>query len=348
MVPTKNKTRIRGTSERGIALVITLVLVTILVTLLVEITYSTQVNVRIAATSRDDLRAYYVARSGIELAMAVLKSDWEDDQKEKDEKQVEPDDNLGELWANLTEAVASAQLLEPNLFGGGRLLVRIIDEDRKINTNLINADPTSSIVERLFLDGEISEEFKSAISDWIDEDQEETDPGGAETRYYEDLEIPYPCKDRLMDTISELHMIKGSEEAVVKTYEAFEGESPRLEGKWTLEELLSAVPERGHNININTAPGPVIMALHEDIDRLEVEETLQDRSADPFPRVSLFRDYFNNSFGISNLPPNLAVRSEYFSIESVGIVGEVEKRLVATVHRDPNSGALDVISWRIE
>ncbi len=343
------KLRNRGGSEKGVALVITLILVTILVTLLVELTYSTQVNMRIATTYRDDLKAHYVARSGVELAMAVLRRDFDEDQAEKQEKQVDANDNLDELWATLGEAVAAAQALEPELLGGGRLAVSITDEDRKINANLVNEDPTASIVDRLFLDGQINEDFKNAIIDWIDRDQEETYPGGAEGPYYESLEIPYPGKDGPMDTISELRMIKGSGEAREKSFAAFEGEIPtKAEGKWTLEELLSAVPGRRHNININTAPGPVLMALHEDIDGLDVQETLYDRAIDPFLRVDLFRDYFNNSFGISNLPPNITVRSEYFSIEAIGIVGEAEKKLQVTVRRDPNNGALDIISWRIE
>jgi general secretion pathway protein K len=329
--------------------VITVIIVTILVTLLVELTYSTQVSVRIAATHRDDLKAYYVARSGIELAMAVLTRDSEEDQEDiRQEKQAGRQDALDELWANLTETVASAQILEPDLLGGGRLLVQIIDEDRKINANLANEDPTASIMERLFLDGEISQDFRSAIADWVDEDEEETDPGGAETLYYEGLDIPYPCKDSPMDTISELRMIRGSEEARKKTFDPFENESTKTQGKWILEELLSAVPDRGPNINVNTAPGPVLMALHEDVDHLQVEEALQDRATDPFPTVQAFRDYFNNNFGISDLPPNLIVESEYFTIESIGIVGEVEKRLVVTVHRAPSSGAINIISWRVE
>ena len=344
------KARDRQSSERGIALVITLVLVTVLVTLLVELTYSTHVNVRIAATFRDDLSAYYVARSGVELALAILRMDLEDDQEEiRQGKQSVQQDHLGELWANLNEAVTAAQVLEPELFGGGQLALRIIDEDRKINVNLINQESTFPIVERLFLDGAIDEDFRSAIIDWIDADQEETDPGGAETRFYEGLDIPYPCKDAIMDTISELRMIKGNSEAVKKTFEAFEGEKGAGDkGKWSLEDLLSALPGRGPNINVNTAPGPVIMALHQDIDHLQVQETLQDRAVDPFPRVDAFRDYFNNNFGIANLPPHLAVHSEYFRIESLGIFGEIEKRLLATVHRDPNNGSLQILAWRVE
>lgn len=336
-------------AERGVALVITVIIVTILVTLVVELTYSTQTNVRIAATYRDDLKAHYVARSGVELAMAVLRMDFEEDQEkiEGDERAARQD-SLDELWANLPETVASAQLLNPDLFGGGQLVVQITDEDRRINTNLANQDPTASIVSRLFLDGEISEDFRSAMADWIDEDDEETDPGGAETRYYESLDIPYPCKDGPMDTISELRMVKGSEEAREKTFPVFEGEGSETQEKWTLEELLSAVPDRGPNINVNTAPGPVLMALHEDIGHLQVEETLLDRATDPFPTIQAFRDYFNNNFGISDLPPNLTVESRYFTIESVGIVGEIDKKLRVTVRRDANNGAIDVISWRVE
>ena len=351
IVSMSGKVRHGRSSERGIALVITLIIVIILATLLVELTYSTQVNLRIAATFRDDLKAYYVARSGLEVALAVLRADFDEDQQDVEQgKQTGSNDNLGELWANLGETVAGAQTLEPDLFGGGQLAVKIVDEDRKINANLINQDPpTSSIVERLFLDGAITEDFKSSVADWIDEDEEETDPGGAEMRYYEGLDPPYPCKNRAMDTISELRMIKGSDEAMKKAFEAFEGEiDTELKGKWTLEELLSAVPDRGPNININTAPGPVIMALHEDIDHSQVQEALQDRAADPFPSVDAFRDYFNNNFGISDLPPNLTVQSEYFTIDSIGIVREVEKRLRVTVRRDPGNGTLDIISWRVE
>jgi len=344
------KTRGRRSSERGIALIITLVLVAILVTLVVEVTYSTHVNVRIAATFRDDLSAYYVARSGVELALAVLRMDFEEDQEDVSQgKQSTRQDHLGELWANLDEAVTAAQGLEADLFGGGQLFLRIIDEDRKINVNLINQQSTYPIVERIFLDSEISEDYRSAIMDWVDENQEETDPGGAETRFYENLDNPYPCKDGPMDTISELRMISGHDEATKKAFEAFEGEKGSGDkGKWTLEDLLSAVPGRGPNINVNTAPGPVIMALHQDIDHLQVQEALQDRTADPFPRVDAFRDYFNNNFGIADLPPHLAVHSEYFLIESVGITGEIEKRLLVTVHRDPNKGSLQILAWRVE
>ena len=344
------KTKNRGLREQeGVALVITLVVVTILATLLVELTHSTHVNVRIAATFRDDLGAYYVARSGIELALAVLRMDFEDDQEDVEQgKQKGREDNLGELWATLGEAVASAQMLEPELFSGGRLLIRIVDEDRKINVNLINQDSTAPLIERLFEELEIAQDFRNALADWIDEDQEERYPGGAESRYYESLDIPYPCKDGPMDTISELRMVKGGEEALKKAFETLEGESGAVDQTWNLEGLLSTAPGRGPNINVNTAPGPVILALHDDIDRVHAQEAVGDRAADPFPRVDAFRDYFNNNFGISDLPPHLTVHSEYFSIESVGVVGEVEKRLLVTVRRDPNNGALELISWRVE
>jgi general secretion pathway protein K len=335
-------------SQRGVALIVTLVIITILVTLLVELTYSTQVNVRLASTFKDDVQAHYIAKSGIDLAMAALEKDFQEDQQDTTQgKQTGPNDNLNELWAKLPDAIAAVEALQPDMFGDGRLIVQIIDEDRKINANLVKQEPIASIMNRLFARAEISQEFKSCLTDWIDEDQEETQPGGAEGSYYEGLDIPYPCKDKPMDSISELAMIKGGKEALEKTLPCFEGEGKK-NGKWTLKDLLSVVPGQGPNINVNTAPGPVIQALHDDIDPVHMNEFILDRASEPFPTVEAFRDYFKNTFGIAELPPNLTVRSEYFRIESTGIVGKAEKTITAVVHRNPGNGSIEIISWRIE
>ena len=335
-------------SQGGVALIVTLVIITILVTLLVELTYSTQVNVRLAGTFKDAVQAHYIAKSGIELALAALEKDFLEDQQDTTQgKQTGPNDNLNELWAKLPDAIAAAEALQPDIFGDGRLIVQIIDEDRKINANLVKQEPIASIMDRLFARAEIGPEFKSCLTDWIDEDQEETQPGGAEGSYYEGLDSPYPCKDNPMDSISELAMIKGGKEAMEKALDPFEGEVKKKR-KWTLRDLLSAVPGRGPNINVNTAPGPVIQALHDDIDPVHMSEFILDRASEPFPTVQAFRDYFLNTFGISGLPPNLTVQSEYFHIESTGIVGKAEKMITAVVHRNPGNGFLEIVSWRTE
>jgi general secretion pathway protein K len=334
-------------SNRGMALVITLVIVTILTTLLVELTYSTQANVRMATTYRDDLKAYYIAKSGVELAIALLAKDREED-REKPDQGEKPTDNLDELWANLSLSVAGIQATETKPFGDGILGLRIIDEDRKINVNTILEEPFFSIFERLFADvadEEGSSDFRDAIKDWIDPDDEETDPGGAESLYYTGLDIPYPCKNAPMDTISELRMVKGSEEAMKVVFEVPEDEENETPEKLTLEDVLSAIPDaKHHTININTAPAPVLRALHEDMDGNPLMETLPNRE---FGSKADFLEYLNANFGITGLPDKvLDVKSHYFTIESTGVVGEIEKNLRVTVYRTDSD--IKVISWRVE
>jgi len=82
-------------SEKGVALILTLLITAILVTLIVEVNYSTQVDLMIAGNFRNDLQAYYLAKSGINVAISYLKYDAE----------TTDTDNLDEDWRSLNKAV---------------------------------------------------------------------------------------------------------------------------------------------------------------------------------------------------------------------------------------------------
>lgn len=59
-------------NERGAALLVVLVAVAVLTALAVDLAYDTRVSLRIAANGRDELRAAYLARSGVALSRLVL------------------------------------------------------------------------------------------------------------------------------------------------------------------------------------------------------------------------------------------------------------------------------------
>ena len=61
--------------EKGIALVLVLVVVALLVSLVVDFMYNMQVDVTLAANQRDEIKALYAARSGVELARLMLQED---------------------------------------------------------------------------------------------------------------------------------------------------------------------------------------------------------------------------------------------------------------------------------
>jgi type II secretory pathway component PulK len=62
----------RKRSRRGIALVLVMATVAILSTSVIEFAYQTNVNAFLAANSRDDLKSYYLAKSGMNLAVLLL------------------------------------------------------------------------------------------------------------------------------------------------------------------------------------------------------------------------------------------------------------------------------------
>ena len=59
-------------SRRGVALILVLTTVAILTSIAVEFAYQSRVNLRLAENARDELRAYYLARSAVNLSRLLL------------------------------------------------------------------------------------------------------------------------------------------------------------------------------------------------------------------------------------------------------------------------------------
>ena len=58
--------------RRGVALILVLATVAVMTTVVLEFVHDTQVRSKIAANSRDSVRAYFLARSGIELSRLMI------------------------------------------------------------------------------------------------------------------------------------------------------------------------------------------------------------------------------------------------------------------------------------
>src|SRR5687768_12877939 len=84
----------RRKGERGVALLIVIVSLLILTAVATEFVYSSSVDLRMAANQRDDLRAHYMAHSGIGMARLILSF-----QKQVDSIQLPP--GIGDLLAGI-------------------------------------------------------------------------------------------------------------------------------------------------------------------------------------------------------------------------------------------------------
>jgi|GEM_PF-243963 len=68
----RRRTAALGGSPRGVALILVLTTVAILTSIGVDFSYSTRVSLRLAETARDEMRAYMLARSAINLSRLLL------------------------------------------------------------------------------------------------------------------------------------------------------------------------------------------------------------------------------------------------------------------------------------
>jgi general secretion pathway protein K len=300
-------------SEKGIALILTLLITAILVILVVETNYSTQVDVRIAGNSRNDLQASYFATSGVNIAISYLKYDGQNTET----------DNLTEDWA---------KSYPPLPIGEGFVQVMIEDENGKIHVNRAmkangEVDPVIyDALSRLFQGEEVDIGILNSIIDWIDPDDDSL-PDGAEDPHYGSLDPPYECKNRPLDTLSELLMIKGVTDEVY--------------GK--ISKHLTIYSDG--KVNINTASKDVLVCLDDEIDEALAEGIIQYREEKPFDTKGELKEVVEDEV-YARIQSIIDVKSNAFSVVSIGRVERVEKVVRAVIDREGDK--ISYRYWRVD
>ena len=306
------------------ALVLTLLILVLLVTAVLEFDRSTRTMVKAAGNFRDGMKAFHLATSGIAAAQALLKDDL---------VRHGGIDSLTELWATP---------LPPFPLGDGTVAAWIQDEGGKINVNaLVTPSGTKPSVplqieqlKRLFRLKGLDPAPVDAFVDWLDRDEIE-EPSGAESAYYERLDRPYRCRNGRMDTLAELHLVKGI------TDEVYRAISPYL-----------TVYTSDESINVNTAD-PVVLqtlpvpgqdgAVAFPLDAEQVEKLVDAR---PFAaKGDLSKGPGMTPAVVSQLLPRMTVTSSWFSVYAEGEANGVKKGVLAVVDRSRGEPILKY--WRL-
>lgn len=300
--------------EAGLALILTLTAIALLVPLILEFFQAMRVEVRAAGNFRDGWKAYYLARSGISFAVALLEEDAR---------------NQGEYDA-LTEPWALS--LPPIPLGDGWVQVSITDETGKLNINPlptgfrgVSSRVYQGVWRRFLEQQELDPGLVDALADWVDRDQNERIPDGAETFFYQGMDPPYPAKDASLDSLEELRLVRGV------TSEVYQKLAPYV-------TLYSDGP-----ININTAPLEVLMALSEDLGEVVAQEIVEYRATTPFEQKIQLRDVIGEDL-YNQVAPLVTVRSRHFSIRATARVGGVTRTIQAVVRRGAQKS--EILYWR--
>jgi len=309
--------------EKGIALILVLMVIILLVSLVVDFNYAMRVDLTLAANSRDETKAFYAARSGLEMARLTLKDD-------------DPAyDTLSEDWAIFNEHPGFISEKDEARFNGV-----IKDETSKLSINDLVKEEGAvdenrlKQLQKLFDLLELNPDLIDSILDWLDPD-DTTRPFGAEDKYYQDLSPPYPCKDSPLTTMEELLLVKGMTKEILYGYKEKEG-------------LINFLTIYSNGlVNINTASSLVLQSLSDRIDGGLAQAIIEYRQGEPFKTVTEIKNVSGVGDEVySEISAYITVQSSIFSLRIEGQVRGIKKQIFALLRRDGDT--IRPVFWRVE
>ena len=233
-------------------------------------------------------------------------------------------DHLEEVWATDIPALPiDSDAVQGQIWGNiedlqGRFNVNnLVDSTGQVNQPFF--EQYERLLEALGLDPALA----GATVDWLDPDQQETIPDGAEDPIYTGYTPAYRTADRPIANITELAAVNGMD---------------RVSFEILLPHVI-ALPEPT-GVNVNTATLEVLQSLGPNIDLSTAEGLLQAREGGGFADVSgtfsplVAPDLAQQGFGET---------SEYFQLKAVVQIDTVRISLFTVIHRNAASGEVATI-----
>jgi general secretion pathway protein K len=320
----------RALGKEGVALITTLLVIGLLVANVVEFNRIALTDIEVSSHFGDDEKLLYLAISGVNAAKELLHLDG----------LYTENDTLLEEWAKTRDFFDYTGVNVQE----GKMEMEITDENGKIDVNSLLDDKgqfdqtQKGILERLLRQprfGLTEEEVNTIIfslKDWMDQDGEISGIYGAEDSFYR--ERGYLCKNKPLDTIEDMLLVRGV------TEEIFYGNSKR-DG---IQKYLTV--DGSYQININTAPIPVLMALSQDMSEelaVQMDSYRRDESKETDLTSSL---WYKKIWPYGNPLPEtyLTTSSHSFSIHLKATLRESVKEVRAVVSRSKSQ--TDIVYWQ--
>jgi len=225
---------------------------------------------------------------------------------------------------------------------GGTVSARL--EDLQSCFNLNNLSKTNSELDTyriqyikllgiLEVDNSLHRILTDSLIDWLDQD-DINEPQGAEFDYYIGLDKPYRTSNNLMISPSELRLVKGYTEEVIKL----------------IKDEVCVLPAVKTAINVNTASNKML----ESIAQLEGhgERIIKDRDAnaenteddDPFEKLDDFKRYVTGTLKVKDFNSSgLQTYSEYFLLHTTTMLGAGDIKLFSMIYRDQGNAKTELV-----
>lgn len=348
-------------SEKGIVLVVVIIIIAVLMILVADLIYFTQIDTEISVNTRDEIKARYIAKSGIHVAAGTLKA-----------QSLEELTEITAAFTGQSKNTEGSWAINVPYFpvGDGSVAVMITDERSKVNLNsLVNSSSNQvdqqvlTELRELFRFLEIhtdkSERFISSLINWTDAPLEgaenDQDSAGANGGFYAGLENPYKIKDGPLDTLQEIRMIDGMDDEFFSQ----------------IKDYVTVYP-KDKKINFSTAPRVVIMAaikastvpaverqgdsseneVDDDVAEQIADEIIAAREDEPVINQKKARDIATGVDPTAQISAGLvgvtlgSGKSDVFSVRAVGSTGDDNptKRIIEAVIKKTKQNQQDVVN----
>jgi general secretion pathway protein K len=319
------------TNRQGVALITTVMIVALVVTMVVEFSRITVSEIEVSKNFSDEKKITYLAVSSINVLKDLLML----------EGTHSKGDTLLEEWANGRGYFSSASAA----FHEGKLEGEILDECGKINLNSLvgengQFDETQKkLWERLLrqprfgLTGDQIDAITHGVKDWIDKDDEVTGIFGAEDTSYRSR--GYRCRNGAFHTLEELLLVNGMTKEIFFGNERGEGIHPYFTAFGRSE------------ININTAPVPILMAFSDEMTEDIAFEMDKFRRDETNRKALENKTWYKDIWPYGNpLPENaMTTSSVTFSVHMKISLRENVKEIKAIIFR-PLESEPSLIYWQ--
>jgi len=328
-------------NNSGVALLMVLIIVTVMTALTVQLSVTVNRQLEAAVSYSDKVQLNTIVRSTLNIVRAALQLDGIENSY----------DSHFDDWATLEPGILSG------LTGGEELKVTVSDLSGLIQVNgLISQekDPQERkkieqyhqmLWKRFLMSGgfnieteEEASKIVAALSDWIDEDDDEREDG-AESSYYQSLENPYQCRNNYFTYPEELLLVRGI------TAEMLYG-TPENPG---IIKYVTVYNNDG-KVNLNTAPAKVIQSMADGIDA-EASQALIDFRTDETNQEILAQPgwYKQANFpgDITLDDASLTSTSQYFKLVMSGSHNGFVLEATGVLHRDLEN-VQTLLYWKVE
>jgi len=312
--------------QRGVAIIVALLVVSLATVLAVSLVKHLNYDIRRTENilRLDQARLYNV--NAVEFSMLLLKLD-RDANNEYDSLQ---DINL----FNDQTAVFPVE--------GGSVSARLSDLQSCFNLNNLSKTNSELAAYRaqymrllgiLKVDNSLHRSLTDSLIDWLDQD-DLNEPQGAEFDYYIGLDKPYRTANNLLISPSELRLVKGYTQDVIKL----------------IKDEVCVLPAVKTAINVNTASNKMLESIADLEGRSD--QIIKDRDASaesteddaPFEKLDDFTKYVKGTLKVKDFNSNgLQTYSEYFLLQTNTQLGAGDMKLFSMIYRDQSNARTELI-----